>query len=76
MADDDLTDSDLAMLNAAVAARQAADDQEVAEWAHKAEKLAAYWARLMDAGMPKNLAGVLTITAQNHANAMEDEAEE
>ncbi len=70
--DDDLSESDLALLTDE-ASRIAAADQEVAEWGHQADKLATYWSHLMASGMPKNLAGILTINAQNFAHEDDEE---
>lgn len=63
-------------IEAAAVARRAAADQEIAEWGFKGEKLATFYTRLIESGMKRNLAGVLTINAQAHAHVIEDEDED
>lgn len=75
MTSDGFTEDDMAVLEQA-AGRQAAADQEAAEWGHKADKIVTYWTRLREAGMGKQLAGVLTIGEVNHIREMEAEAVE
>lgn len=70
--DTDLTEADIELL-AAETTRRAAADQEAAEWAYEAQKIASFWTVLREAGIGKQLAGVLTIQAQSHA--YEEEAD-
>lgn len=71
-----MADAADAEIEARVTALRAAADQESAEWEGRADRLVAFWATLREGGMPKNLAGHLTIVEQAHANELESEGTE